>query len=859
MREGTNILSSIDEGVSNFSGNGDPVKFENAWKTAETYLNEGFSVIPIADRAMIYKGREYYPKQPLIKWTQYQQTVISKEVLFSIMADALSNGIGIVCGKISGNLVAIDIDVKYQPGIDATLFQSLRLLYPDIFQKLRIVKTPSGGCHLIYRVVGGEVPGSRKLAIRHATPAELAKNPKDKAKAIIETRGEGGFIAAPPSAGYKILQDLEPPVLTWEEHCSLIALCESYNEIVKIEKPLKPTKAEESYYDENPFEHYNNTCDPVELMESCGWVKHAQNSSFIWFTRPGKDSSVSAAFNLTKRVFWNFTSSTELEPSKGYLPATLLAELQFNGDKKRTYAYLVENGYGKVKPEIEKRTAKLTALKGGKLPKNFSSSAFEDFNDEVSRLDQVYPYGIFWMKDEEGDVTISRERLYRVANSLGFRIYNGEIVQIDGYIVKKVKDRSFFDALKHYINEEDERQQETICNAYEAFIQRSGSFTISRIPELDTTLFITSTKTTCYKFFKNCYLQINKNCVNTLSYNDIGDQKIWEDEILQRNFKLIPFSECKKSLFYKFLQLATGLSDEGMHVLYCLGYLTNSYKDEEMGYIIVLTEQCDNPKNGGGSGKNIFSSLISHTISLKNIPGSQIQFNEKFLQAWNFEKVLSISDIPKRFDFLFLKELSTGTGIHKKLFKDEVTIQPSQMPKLIISTNYSYEVSDGGLKRRIIPIEFTDFFTRSGGVAEHFGYMFPYDWNDEEWLAYDNIIVEAIKLYLKHPKLTIPELTQTGWLKQFDQSYGQLTRLFIEENFSFWTKIRKIKIEDFNDQYIRYCNENQINPRYRISSQIMNRALEEYCKKMGYRFDPNYATRENGFSIKCKLFENDLL
>ena len=152
-----------------------------------------------------------------------------------------------------------------------------------------------------------------------------------------------------------------------------------------------------------------------------------------------------------------------------------------------------------------------------------------------------------------------------------------------------------------------------------------------------------------------------------------------------------------------------------------------------------------------------------------------------FLQAWNFERVVALHDIPKRFNFGFLKELSTGSGTLKKLFHDERIIDPADMPKLAFSTNYSYEVTDGGLRRRILPLEFTSIlFTRCGGVDAHFGKLFPYDWSTEDWQQYDNWIIYAIQQFLLVAgKLKAPPLTEGGWLKQFDQSHMPLTRTFI--------------------------------------------------------------------------------
>jgi hypothetical protein len=268
-----------------------------------------------------------------------------------------------------------------------------------------------------------------------------------------------------------------------------------------------------------------------------------------------------------------------------------------------------------------------------------------------------------------------------------------------------------------------------------------------------------------------------------------------------------------------------------------------------MGYIIVLTEQCEDPKQGGGSGKNIFASLLGHSTTFKNIPGTQVQFDEKFLQSWNYERILSISDVPKKFDFVFLKELSSGSGMLKKLFQNQQTVPVQKMPKFIISTNFSYEVSDGGIRRRIRPIEFTDFFTRCGGVNEHFGAMFPSDWNQYEWLAYDNICIKSIQSYLVvKGKLPDKVLTDGGWTKQFDQSHMQATREFIQENWHNW-KNNFISNDTFKVLYEKFCNENGINHQFRLTSFRINKALSEWATHHGFIFDKD-AKGRNTFALE---------
>src|SRR5690606_23960338 len=119
----------------------------------------------------------------------------------------------IVSGVVSGNLECIDVDTKYYPGIDATLLADINKFYPTLFPRLRIHKTPSGGFHILYRILEHAPDGNIKLAGRMKTDAELEKErglgKKNPAKSVnfLETRGEGGYFLCPPSLGYSVHQD----------------------------------------------------------------------------------------------------------------------------------------------------------------------------------------------------------------------------------------------------------------------------------------------------------------------------------------------------------------------------------------------------------------------------------------------------------------------------------------------------------------------------------------------------------------------------------------------------------------------------------------------------------------------------
>lgn len=814
------------------------------WQQIESYLSSGISVIPVRDRdTATHSAKTPYGKQ----WKKYQETIIDRDTLFKQMdTEFNTTAVGILGGKVSGNLEIIDVDVKYNHGIDATLFRDLQQFYPELWDILRVHKTPSGGFHLLYRC-SQPVEGNQKLAGRYATDIELSEKPKTKTYNFIETRGEGGYVVAPPALGYSILKDNPIPVITPEQRMSIINLCRAYTEIIKVEKTYKATAKDAEYYDTNPFEDFNNRCDPDDLMKELGWgLTGKKNSNFIWYTRPGKDHGISMSFNLNKRFFYCFTASTELKESHGYSPSILLSTLLHQGDRKKTYQYLIERGYGVIKPHREEKIAKRAAVNKTPLPPNISPSAAALHVAISQQMQQDHPYGVYWADYPDKGIIIDREQLYAVADGLGWKIHNDEPVQILANLIYQRTPREFFDDIKSYIREEDADLYKKICNAYESFIERHGKFTITRLQELNKNDIISDTKIDCFKFYENGMLHITGSGFYLTDYPK--DKLIWEKSI-----RLRKFINHDEGIFVDFIERAIGLNE---YILSVVGYLAHEFKDDTAGYIPVLSEQCQNPKDGGGSGKNIFANLLAHTTTIISKPGSQVKYDERFMQSWNFQKVFCVSDVPKNFDFGFLKELATGTGIMKKLFVNEYVVGAEDMPKFLISTNFSYEVKDGGIKRRVLPLEFTDFFTKQGGVDTYYkGAHFPNDWNDKDWGGYDTFIAMAVQCWLAAGrKITPPPLTSGGWMKQFEQTYGITTTEFIESNFEYWIQKEWISNEDFKKELETFYNENNVPRHYQPSSKKLYDAMDEYCKNHGVKFVNGEVRRVSVSTVKGKLF-----
>lgn len=322
------------------------------YEAAKIYRIRGLNAIPCSDE-----------KRPIGSWTQFQNKYLTEEE-FKQKLNGHTYGIGILPGKGSGNLEIVDLDNKYDltGKLVTDYFSLISDTDPDLFKKLLIHRSPSFGFHLYYRCE--TIEGNQKLARRQATEEEL-KIKNEKCKVLIETRGHGGFIVAPPTHGYTVWQDNDVPTITIEQRNFLLDAARSFNEYIDEEpKPYKQNEQQfsgESPYEENltPWEDYNERGDIISLLEKHRW-KVAQNfttSDRLYLIRPGKDGKgYSADYHKGMKRFkcWS-TSVGEFEAEHPYRHTKVFAILECGGDMTRACKTLEEMGYGKRNPSIEKK------------------------------------------------------------------------------------------------------------------------------------------------------------------------------------------------------------------------------------------------------------------------------------------------------------------------------------------------------------------------------------------------------------------------------------------------------------------------------------------------------------------------
>ena len=293
-------------------------------------------------------------KAPNLKaWTKYQKQMIDESDLSESFAEFRTKGVGVICGAISGGLEVVDVDTKYD--ITGSLYEDLceviKQQAPDVFKKLTISTTTSGGAHFYY--LCSSIESNQALAKRPATKKELETSPNRKSFTIIETRGEGGFIVTAPTAGYTVTQGelTNIQTLTPTERKELLALCRSFSTFAELQQAGSlSSKQAPSDENESPFDAYNDSGNLIGDLQAHGWTLVFSRGGVDYFRRPGKKIGVSATFNAIPERFYCFSDNAGVPQNKSLTPYATYSHLVGIGENWKELAnHLLDKGFGKRK------------------------------------------------------------------------------------------------------------------------------------------------------------------------------------------------------------------------------------------------------------------------------------------------------------------------------------------------------------------------------------------------------------------------------------------------------------------------------------------------------------------------------
>ncbi len=309
----------------------------NLLEAAIAYSQAGLSIIPVTQN-----------KRSIGKWKLYQHKQMDIDQLILAFDNPLAKGIAVICGKVSGNLEVIDVDSKndLHGQMFHHLLSSINMHAEMLLSRLVIAQTKNLGFRLFYKCQN--IGGNTILASRSTTDDEKKLNPGQKAKVLIETRSNGGYVIVPPTSGYHFIQRdfFSIPDINTEERQLLLNLSIQYNTFTQpISTPSFRKTDNDGIY--SPFDDYNMRGDIIGLLERHGWKVIYKTAEQTFFRRPGQtDHDTSGDYNHVLGYFGVFSASTEFIPYKGYRPAAVYAMLECGGDFTTAAKKLLQEGYG---------------------------------------------------------------------------------------------------------------------------------------------------------------------------------------------------------------------------------------------------------------------------------------------------------------------------------------------------------------------------------------------------------------------------------------------------------------------------------------------------------------------------------
>lgn len=298
------------------------------------YYNSGLSIVP----------DDVKTKAPVIPWKEYTQT---RGCNWSQNATA----IGVVCGRVSGNLNVIDFD--YQACMYDAWKERVYADNPDYvdlidaaFERCVIESTQSSGIHVAYRCECAVDKNSKLCTIIAPNNGEgqvsfhgkIIKSPFEVC--AIETRGEGGQVVVSPTDGYNLINgnwdDL--PVFPYELHSMFIKAAQALSTVCKEPKRKSTVVSRQSFvatdFSGNDVAEFLRSDEGgAKILSNNGWSYVGEYGGDETWRRPGKDFGVSGILHKDTQMFYCFSSNAAPLEQRTYTPLELFSAFYYNGDE----------------------------------------------------------------------------------------------------------------------------------------------------------------------------------------------------------------------------------------------------------------------------------------------------------------------------------------------------------------------------------------------------------------------------------------------------------------------------------------------------------------------------------------------
>lgn len=296
-------------------------------------------------------------KAPAIPWKPYQEQAPDAEQLRQWFAIDGYQGMGVVCGAVSGGLEMVELEGAFasEHGMERLSRAIAAAGLSDVWRRVRSgpsESTPRGGLHFYWRC--STIDGNLKLARRVDDGGAI--------EVLIETRGEGGYSVIAPSNGtthpsgrpWERLPDAggwdQLAVITLPERDALLAACRSFDAMPSPPIHLGTTPPPTTPQRQLPSDHWTETAP--QTLQRLGWTySHSsaddrRGGTAEHWVRPGKDPRHGHSATVWadgRTTIWSTSveTSPDVDDHRRLSTWQLHVELEFGGDHRAAAAEIV--------------------------------------------------------------------------------------------------------------------------------------------------------------------------------------------------------------------------------------------------------------------------------------------------------------------------------------------------------------------------------------------------------------------------------------------------------------------------------------------------------------------------------------
>lgn len=372
---------------------------------------------------------------------------------------------------------------------------------------------------------------------------------------------------------------------------------------------------------------------------------------------------------------------------------------------------------------------------------------------------------------------------------------------------------------------------------------------------------------------------IYRNGMATITANEITFGPMmgmaWDSKVIKRPFKRIPiFKEFEKTAdgdfdfevtpdgshceFLKFIRNTStfkkesgepdenDMMDHRRHVankLTAIGFLLTDFKFlTELKCVVAMDAKLDEVAVANGrSGKSLISDAIRKMINCAWVDCKKQENVENFMfNDVDFEtRNVHLDDVRINFDFESIYAAITGDLTVNVKGGRRFNIKKEESPKFFITTNHAIKDSTDSGAARIAYISFSDYYNKDYTPIMDFGHSLFDQWDEYQWLLFDNLMAECIMLYMRSMVSgwaakgngIVPPPMKDIKARSYRQQMGEAFFQWAESFFALDGSNINMRLDrkDMYDNFLRdYPNQKNF-----VSTQGFKSRLKAYCAFTG--------------------------